>query len=48
MINGDLILTGSASSITFSNLKVKGKLDVSSVKGSEISFDGIEVEEVEL
>lgn len=48
VINGDLILTGSTSKITFSNIKVKGNLDVSSVKGSEISFDGIEVEEAEL
>lgn len=45
VINGNLILTGTPSRITFSNIKVKGQLDVSGVKGNEISFDGIEVEE---
>lgn len=45
VINGDLVLTGTASRITFTKIKVKGNLDVSGIKGSEISFDGIEVEE---
>lgn len=48
VIDGDLVLTGIADRITFSNIKVKGHLDISGVKGSEISFDGMEVEEATL
>lgn len=51
VINGNLVLTGTASKITFSNIKVNGQLDVSGVKGSNgsnISFEGIEVEEATL
>lgn len=49
VIAGNLVLTGTASKITtFSNIKVKGNLDVSGIKGSDISFDGIEVEEATL
>lgn len=47
-INGNLILTGQPKGITFTSIKVNGHLDASGVKGSNISFDGIEVEEITL
>ena len=44
MIKGDLKLTGTAAeSLTFSNIKVEGNLDVSGVQGSTINLSGIEV-----
>ena len=44
MIKGDLKLTGkSTESLTFSNIKVEGNLDISGIEGSNISLNGIEV-----
>ena len=44
IIKGDLKLTGkSTESLTFSNIKVEGQLDISGVEGSTFNLSGIEV-----
>lgn len=47
VIQGDLILTGTANpSITYENIIVKGKLDLSAVEGDTSKLSNIEAEEV--
>lgn len=44
LIKGDLKLTGASSeSLTFSNIKVEGNLNISNIQGSTIDLNGVEV-----